>query len=114
MGGFSLLYEINLKKQDDATLHPWVSKTLMPRMLTNKESMRDRRWRYDWVKIPRAVTSEKHPTRQEIFKGKIKRIEFNIALSMTCWAGCGGGKQWHGPAEDGPDAIGPAVVDRKK
>ncbi|GKB29771.1 hypothetical protein Tco_0869172 [Tanacetum coccineum] len=42
------------------------------------ESMRDRRWSCDWVKIPSAVTSEKHPMRQEILNGKTKRIEFDI------------------------------------
>ncbi|GKB74371.1 hypothetical protein Tco_0935783, partial [Tanacetum coccineum] len=56
---------------------PWVSKALMLRMLTNKESMRDRRWSCDWVKIPSVVTSEKHPMRQEILNEKTKRIGFD-------------------------------------
>ncbi|GJX56847.1 ribonuclease H-like domain-containing protein [Tanacetum coccineum] len=55
----------------------------MPRMLTNKKSMRDRRWSYDWVKIPSAVTSEKHPTRQEILNGKTKRIKFDSVTDTT-------------------------------
>ncbi|GJT21217.1 reverse transcriptase domain-containing protein [Tanacetum coccineum] len=43
-----------------------MSKTLMPRMLTRKESMRDRRRSCDWVKIARAIASEKHPTSHEV------------------------------------------------
>nr|GEX14085.1 hypothetical protein [Tanacetum cinerariifolium] len=58
---FIIRYKI---KRNKTTQHftPWVARALMPRMLTNKESMRDMRWSCDWVKIPSAVTSEKHPT----------------------------------------------------
>ncbi|GJQ91018.1 zinc finger BED domain-containing protein DAYSLEEPER [Tanacetum coccineum] len=54
----------------------------MPCVLTNKESMMDRRWSCDWVNIFHAITSEKHPTVGYPYE-KTKLIEFDSAIIVT-------------------------------
>ncbi|GJR40217.1 hypothetical protein Tco_1215901 [Tanacetum coccineum] len=51
--------------------------TLMPRMLTDKKSMRNRRWSRARVKIPRAITSEKHPTRNMEMEPDIENMKIS-------------------------------------
>ncbi|GJY90405.1 hypothetical protein Tco_0505601 [Tanacetum coccineum] len=44
-----------------ADKHDKEREALVPRIMTGKKSMRNSRRLRDWVKIPGAITSEKHP-----------------------------------------------------
>ncbi|GJR95831.1 hypothetical protein Tco_0268005 [Tanacetum coccineum] len=44
-----------------ADKHDKEQEALVPRIMTGKKSMRNSRRLRDWVKIPGAITSEKHP-----------------------------------------------------